>query len=300
MMKKKFYVYCFLLMLLASCEEVIDVNLDSQAQMLVIDARIDWKKGENKAYPVVHLTHTRDYYHDAISKPVRGAVVKIIAENGKEFALSEMSFEAIPYEVPGFYFDIPFGVGGSFYVCKEEFIPALNQEYELRVDFQGESYTAKATMHETATIDVSRAEQNNNGGFLGDKIEVKFFFDGIENEENNYLVKMNDTARDELFTLDDKFLARKKFFFTTLGLEHELKVNDTIKMSLYRISPDYMQIAKLLRSVAISDGGGRGGPPSYTVPTRVYGNIVNTKDATKNPLGAFRVSQYSQEQYIIK
>lgn len=299
-MRKKFFILSFLFLFLVSCEEVIEVNLDSQASMLVIDARIDWKQGENKAYPVVHLTHTRDYYQQAVSKPANGALVQITTESGKVFTLTELPFDAISAEMPDFYFDIPFGAGGSFYVCKEDFFPAINETYTLQINYQGATYMAKATMYPTATIDLARTDQNNNGGFLGNKIEVKFFFDGVEGEENHYLVKMNDTNRDELFTIDDKFLAHKKFFFTTLGLEHELKVNDTIKMSLYRISSDYAQIAKLLRELTVSDGGGRGGSPSYTVPTRVFGNIINVNDTDKNPLGAFRVAQYSQSQYIIK
>ena len=42
------------------------------------------------------------------------------------------------------------------------------------------------------------------------------------------------------------------------------------------------------------------GQNPFTIPTRPIGNIVNTTNKRENPLGAFRVAQYTTLQYTVK
>ncbi len=298
-MKKFISIFVFISALCTSCEEVIDLKLDSQEQQLVIDARIDWKKGESKAFPIVHLSHTRDYYSNLPSQKVSGALITITTNDGSVYPLEEITTNDITTNIQGFYLDIPFGEGGSFYIYKGDFYPALGQEYFLTITYQNETYTSKARMQQAPEIDKDRIEQRNNGGIFGNKKEIKFFFDGFEGETNDYMVKMNIRNKTEYFTLDDSFLASKKFFFITDGLGEDLEMGDTINVSLYRISSEYAQIVKLLLNASAGDDDG-GGRPSYTIPSRVFGNIVHTTNPEKNPLGAFRVTQYTQTKYVVE
>ena len=55
---RNIYIILLSALALTSCEEVIDLKLDSAPQKLVIDASLDWKKGETKAYPVVDISYT--------------------------------------------------------------------------------------------------------------------------------------------------------------------------------------------------------------------------------------------------
>ena len=43
---KNLYIILLSALALTSCEEVIDLKLDTAPQKLVIDAALDWKKGE--------------------------------------------------------------------------------------------------------------------------------------------------------------------------------------------------------------------------------------------------------------
>ena len=53
---KNLYIILLSALALTSCEEVIDLKLDTAPQKLVIDAALDWKKGEIKAYPIVDIS----------------------------------------------------------------------------------------------------------------------------------------------------------------------------------------------------------------------------------------------------
>ena len=55
---KNLYIILLSALALTSCEEVIDLKLDTAPQKLVIDAAFDWKKGEAKAYPIVDISYT--------------------------------------------------------------------------------------------------------------------------------------------------------------------------------------------------------------------------------------------------
>ena len=76
---RNIYIILLSALALTSCEEVIDLKLDSAPQKLVIDASLDWKKGETKAYPVVDISYTEAYFGDTPSPAIDNAIVKIKA-----------------------------------------------------------------------------------------------------------------------------------------------------------------------------------------------------------------------------
>lgn len=289
--------------LFISCEEVIDLSLDTQEKQLVIDASIDWLKGETTATPTVHLSFTNDYYNDLPSEAVSGANIFITTYFGERYQLKEVRQQenngsfigggSPPKPSPVLYPQ----QGGTLYICEDKFIPELGKDYILNIDYQGVTYTSKARMREVPNLDPARVVQNDNGGILKDEIELRFYFDGIQNEQNVYLAQIPDHNRDLFLTLDDRFFANGKFFFSTAQRELLLNKNDKIKVRLHRISADYKQIVDLMKQ---ANGSANAGPPVGSIPKRVLGNIINEKDPTKNPLGAFRVSQYTEAEYVIK
>lgn len=298
-MMKKIFSILALAFLSISCEEVIDLELDSQEKQLVVDAYIDWRKGDVTATPIVHLSYTRDYYSDALSEPVSGAKITITTYDGESYTLEEVSKKG-----DGFIGNLPENLpptlhthkGGSIYICKETFTPKLEKDYLLTIDYQGDTYTSKARMHQVPDLDAKRAVQKNDGGLFKDEIEVRFYFDGIANEQNNFLVRIRDYDEDVVFSLDDKFIADGKFFFNTAYLDLVLEKGTKIKPILHRISADYKEYIDLIRRAKGANSRGQIG----IIPTRVLGNVVNEKNPNKKPLGAFRVSQYTDTEYVVK
>lgn len=299
-MKNFIYIFLCLTSLLISCEEVIDLSLDTQEKQLVVDAYIDWKKGSEKAYPIVHLSYTTNYYDQNLSGKISDATIKITTDEGESYPLKEIT----PEDIKSLNIKdkdltsiavIP-QKGGSVYAYVDGITPALGKEYILTIKHKGKTYVAKEKMWEVPIINPEDVTQKPNGGFFKDKLEVKFTFNGIPNQTNNYFVKIKDHNKDVFISLDDELLADRKFFFTTMLMELVLKKGYRVRATLFRISPQYQQFVNLLVGNA-SNSRREGG---FTIPSRIYGNIMNVENPKENPLGAFRVSQFSEISYEVK
>jgi len=127
---------------------------------------------------------------------------------------------------------------------------------------------------------------------------LRFYFEGInDGVANAYLVKLaqNNTSKTTYGVLDDNYIANNRFFFVMTGVDNDekLKKDDVVNVLLYRIQPEYKNFLQ-----TIIQQSGRQSP--FAIPARPIGNIVNTTNKRENPLGAFRVSQYTTLQYTVK
>ena len=289
---KNLYIILLSAFALTSCEEVIDLNLDTAPKKLVIDAALDWKKGETKAYPIVDISYTEAYFGETHSPAVNNAVVKIVSGTQTYSLTLWDGTSTITSD------NLPELKGGSRYVFPAGITPELGKNYELIVELNGQTYTAKDKMLEAPVIPSNRITQKEKGGFLGDRKELRFYFDGInDGVANAYLVKLsqNNTSKTIYGTLDDNYIANNKFFFIMTGVDDDEKLNkgDVVNVILYRIYPQYKEFVQML--VRLSEG-----QSPFTIPTRPIGNIVNTTNKRENPLGAFRVAQYTTLQDTVK
>ena len=289
---KNLYIILLSAFALTSCEEVIDLNLDTAPKKLVIDAALDWKKGETKAYPIVDISYTEPYFGETHSPVIDNAVVKIVSGSQTYSLTLWDGTSTITSD------NLPELKGGSRYVFPAGISPELGKDYELIIELNGQTYIAKDKMIEAPVIPSNRIVQKEKGGFLGDRKELRFYFDGInDGVANAYLVKLsqNNTSKTIYGTLDDNYIANNKFFFIMTGVDDDEKLNkgDVVNVILYRIHPQYKEFVQML--VRLSEG-----QSPFTIPTRPIGNIVNTTNKRENPLGAFRVAQYTTLQYTVK
>src|SRR6476620_999796 len=72
----KYFTLLFIAIFATGCEDVVDVDLDTAAPRLVIDASIDWVKGTDGTVQKVKLTTTTGFY-DTVIPVVSGATVSI-------------------------------------------------------------------------------------------------------------------------------------------------------------------------------------------------------------------------------
>ena len=289
---KNLYIILLSAFALTSCEEVIDLNLDTAPKKLVIDAALDWKKGEAKAYPIVDISYTEAYFGETHSPAIDNAVVKIVSGSQTYSLTLWDGTTTITSD------NLNKLKGGSRYVFPAGISPELGKDYELIIELNGQTYIAKDKMIEAPVIPSNRITQKEKGGFLGDRKELRFYFDGInDGVANAYLVKLsqNNTSKTIYGTLDDNYIANNKFFFIMTGVDDDEKLNkgDVVNVILYRIHPQYKEFVQML--VRLSEG-----QSPFTIPTRPIGNIVNTTNKRENPLGAFRVAQYTTLQYTVK
>lgn len=255
-----------------ACEDVVNIELDTAPAKLVIDASLKWDKGTTGNEQTIKLTTTTDFYATTI--PVAsGAVVYVRDENANQFDFVETP-------------------GTGNYVCTN-FIPAINRNYTLTVIYNGQTYTASEKLIAVPTID--SVEQTENGGFTGDEVEVKFYFQDFPNEANFYLINFNasNALLPIIDVIDDDFFQGNQMF---AYLANDLETDDSIRLQLQGISERYYNYMNVLLGIA----GTNGGSPFQTPPATVRGNIINQTNFDNFALGYFSVSETDQQTYIVQ
>jgi hypothetical protein len=255
-----------------ACEDVVNIELDTAPAKLVIDASLKWEKGTTGNEQTIKLTTTTDFYATTI--PVAsGAVVFVRDENANQFDFVETP-------------------GTGNYVCTN-FIPAINRNYTLTVIYNGQTYTASEKLIAVPSID--SVEQTENGGFTGDEVEVKFYFQDFPNEANFYLINFNasNALLPIIDVIDDDFFQGNQMF---AYLANDLETDDSIRLQLQGISERYYNYMNVLLGIA----GTNGGSPFQTPPATVRGNIINQTNFDNFALGYFSVSETDQQTYIVQ
>ena len=258
----------------SSCEDVIDVNLDKAPPQLVVSASIQWKKGTLGNEQKIKLTTTTGYF-DTIVPKVSGAQVRITNSNNTVFY---------------FYETLPF-IGE--YSCTN-FVPVIDEEYVLTVVLNGQTYTATETLKSVTPI--TTITQKNDGGFTGEEIEIKSFFNDPASANNYYMIKTKSSISPlpsyDIF--DDSFTQGNENF--GLYINENTKTGDKIDITLFGISKRYFEYMRKLTAVAGSASGG----PFSTAPASVRGNLVNQTDSKNFAFGYFNLSETDTKNYIVQ
>lgn len=266
-------IVVFLSIFFTSCEEVVDVDLDTAPPKLVIEAAINWEKGTAGKQQVIKLTTTTGYFESVIPT-VSNAVVHIKNSKNEEFDFLEVQKT-------------------GRYVCNN-FVPVIDETYTLTVISGGNTYTATETLKSVAPI--TRIEQNNEGGFTGKDIEVRAYYNDPADENNYYLYKYvySNKITSNFYVDEDKFFQGNEFF--SVSDDDELKIGDEIEITHFGISKQYYNYMSILVSIAGSNAGG----PFQSPPATVKGNIINTTDKANYPLGYFSLSETMKMKWKIE
>jgi hypothetical protein len=262
----------FLIFSLISCEDVVNVNLDSSKPRLVIEASILWKKGTLGNEQKIKLSTTSDYFSSII--PFVSDATVYITDSSTTYFFTE-------------------NPGTGEYLC-DNFNPIIGETYFLTVKTNDETYTATETLIGVPTID--SIEQNNEGGFLGNAIEVKFFFQDNGLLNNFYLIQFNSNFNllPEYDVINDEFFQGNQMF--GLYSNEDMKTGDELNFSLHGISERYYNYLNVLLGIA----GGNGGSPFSTPPATVRGNFVNQTNPDNFAYGYFSLSEIDTKTYIIE
>lgn len=264
---KKLWMVLLILGIFSSCEDVIEVDLNDAPPRLVIEANMyKWKTGESSA--LVKLTTTAPFFDNDIPV-VSDAEVKLSDENDQEY-----TFE---YINNGIY--------------RSSFSPEPNVEYTLRISYKGETYTATEKLYTTSELEY--VEQRNDGGFLGEDIELKVFYKDPAQEKNFYFFEGLCEKGDILSVYRDEFFNGNLIF--AYYVVEDVEPGDDVIFHLYGASEQFYNFMYVL----LQQTGGQGGP-FQTQPATVRGNIVNLSNPDNFPLGYYRISEVSTLTYIVK
>ncbi|CAD0005687.1 DUF4249 domain-containing protein [Flavobacterium chungangense] len=271
MKKVILFLVFFMSVFFTSCEEVVEVDLDTAPPKLVIEAAINWRKGTSGAQQTIKLTTTTGYFQDEIPI-VSGAVVYV-----KNNANQQFNFTEVP--------------NSGRYVCNN-FRPVINETYTLTVIAKGDTYTASETLKSVTPI--TTVTQYDAGALAG--IVVRAFYNDPADVDNYYLYKYvySNKITSTYYADEDKFYQGNEFF--SVSDDEDLKAGDEIEITHYGISKQYYNYMNILVSIAGSNVGG----PFQTPPATVRGNIINTTDKSNFPLGYFSLSEIVSRKYTVK
>lgn len=265
-------IVLFTTTLFISCEEVVEVDLDTAPPKLVIEAAINWEKGTKGNEQTIKLTTTTGYF-DNVIPTVSGAIINIKNSQNEQFNFIEVKKT-------------------GQYVCSN-FTPVIGEQYTLTVISRGNRYIGTETLKSVAPI--TRIDQNDKGGLTGKDIEIKAFYNDPGDAENFYLYKYvySNKVKSTFYVDEDKFFNGNEFF--SLSNDEDLKVGNEIEITHYGISKQYFNYMSILVSIAGSNIGG----PFQSPPATVKGNIINVTNKDNYPLGYFSLCETSKINYKI-
>lgn len=264
--------FIVLTLTLASCEDVVDVDLNEGQTRLVIDASINWLKGTSGNEQSIKLTLTAPFFNDSVP-PANGATVVITDSNSNIYIFLED--------------------GNTGIYITDNFIPIIDETYTLTIIYNGETYIGTETLKSVVPIDF--VEQTDNGGFTGEDLELKAYYTDPAEEENYYLfefVAPNEVAP-ILDVYEDSFTNGNQIF--GYYSEDDLEAGDEVTISNIGVSQRFYDFMFIL----LQQGSDQGGP-FETQPAIVRGNCINTTNADNYPFGYFRLSEVDQIIYTIE
>ena len=253
-------------LLLASCEDIIEVDLDSIPPKMVIEGSINDLESQVR----IKLSTTTDYFKPGETPPVSDASVTITDEQGTTTTFEETA--------PGFFLSNPFQV-------------MENTTYTLEVMAGDEYYEAECTMPERVDIDSMSFEPAPiYMDFAENAFQVSCHFEDPEEIDNYYRVKAY-VKGDELSGDRSKVVFNDDFVEgNVISIPWDLEgfmALDTVVMELQtldRASYDYY------RTLFPILNGGMGSPN----PTDPETNLSN------DALGYFGASTISRDTIVIQ
>lgn len=256
-----------LLLGLQACEDVVDVDLDTEDPRLVIEATAQqW--GHNSAGELrVKLSKTAPYFQDSLPK-VRQAKVRITV-NGENINLSESS------KNPGVY--------------REQIPMIYAKDYTLYIEVEGQQY--KGTTQLYTTVPILGVEQEE-GIFDSDEVLLKVRYSDPADTENYYLFSYLSKHGKALTITDDEQYNGNQV--TTLYNE-KFDPGDSLQIQIQGIDKNFYRYLSILL-----DQSDLTNNPFATAPTTVRGNMINVTHPENFPLGYFRISQTFEFNYVIE
>ena len=262
-----------LIFLLASCQDVVDVDLETAPPKLVVEASINWEKGTPGNIQRINLSTTTSYFSTTFPA-VSGATVQVKNSSNIVFNFTQT------------------GTTGE-YECTN-FIPKINESYTLTIIYNQQTYQATETL--TAVAPITIINQNNNAGINGRQIEVKTLYNDPAVVKNFYLFKFKypGLARPDYYVSADDFYNGNPFF--SIAQEDDLKQNDIIEITHFGVSQTYFNYLSILLDIA----GSVGGAPFQSPPGTVKGNVINKTSFNDFPLGYFSLSESDKRIYTVQ
>lgn len=256
---KKIILFLCIGYLTLACEDVIELELNTAAPRLAIDAQL--KVNPNEQFTqLIKLSLTGGFYDENTTVVTTATVELLDITNSTTYTFVHDA------NAPGHY--------------TLDFTPSLETDYKLIIHYDNEVYESSVE-HLRPTVPIDSLVQGNETLFQGDEKEV-------------LVTITDDGTRDDFYIFDfgfNLFLATKDEFyqgnaFTFSYFYDELEAGDTAEISVYGANEHYFNFMS-----AIIEQTEEGGDPFKTTPTTVRGNLYNTSNPNHYPMGYFSIGE---------
>jgi hypothetical protein len=253
--------FLFILILGASCEKVIDVELDEGDVLLVVDG---WITNQPPPYDI-NLSTTAPYFLNQTTPRATGATVKLKDSEGNEETLTEVS-------------------AGKYRV--NQIAGKVGNRYTLSIQYQGESYEAQTELKNVPPIDSLLYEKIPERLGRKEGLYINYFGPELASEGDFYRLKVfrNDTLFNkpaDLVLFFDQFVNGNYLSDLEVNPFEPYKVNDKVRVELWSITEDaYNFYNEMVQQ--INNGG-----LFATPPANVRTNVKNVNPQRKKAVGYF-------------
>lgn len=227
------------ILLLSSCEQVIELDLRDSDARIVIEGSITDEPGSCR----VRVTQVVNYDAPNTPNTISGASVSII-DNGVSYVMEET--EPGTYEVP----DLT-GVPGH--------------TYQLVVVANGNNYTSTCAMPQKIEIDTAYLDLEVF--FIDTNLTTNFEFQDIAGVPNYYRYIIEDSDKDNNRSIlidDDTFFDGQLAEQRIISFNDKIEQGDTIRLQLWSIDEAVHLYLKTLNSVIDGASGQQAAPANPT------------------------------------
>ena len=286
---RKAFQLLLLLVVVASCEDVIEVEVPSEQARLVIDAIIRVDTSETVIRPEVKVTRTASFFEEA--QPVSNITqmtISLLGTNGtgNDFLVLEETEAG-----SGIYRDPEAVLVDSLVVGR----------LLLQIEHEGRLYFAETQY--VPSVQIDNLQQGDDTLFSEDDTEVIVEITDTPGEENFYVF---DFGFSEFLTVQDQFFDGQSFEFSYF-YEKELDPGQELEVSILGADQGFFDYMTLLVEQTQNDGG-----VFQTPVATVRGNIFDVTDLDNDqvvdnvgqpdvfPLGYFAVVQEFKSQLTLQ
>lgn len=264
---KKNLLYILIGLVLTSCEEVIELDLNTAPVRLAIDARLKTNPNEQLSQTVI-LSLTGGFYDENTTMVTNATVQLLDISNDTTYTFTHNTNMLGHYTL--------------------NLTPTLDTDYKLIVNYDNETYESSVEQL-IPSVPIDNLEQGDGTLFQGDEKEI--------------LVTITDDAsREDYYIFDfgfNLFLATKDEFyqgnaFTFSYFYDDLEAGDTAIINIYGADEAFFNFM-----TAIIEQTEEGGDPFDTTPTTVRGNIYNTTNPDHYPMGYFSIGETYSSSIVV-
>jgi len=267
----------FSLVLLFSCEDVIELDLPDPEPQLVVDGWLTNQQGPKQ----VRVFMTTNYFDQSDYPPVTDAVVVLHDTKGPVDTLAESE------DRPGVYTTMHVGEEGATYHITIE-MPA------------GERYASQPQLlREVPSIDSIYYEFVDDNPFQdeGYYVLLNTFEPAGQGDYYRWRQFINDTLQNkpiDIIIASDEFVDGNRITNLEVTVQ-PLQVGDTCRIEQLSISREAFDFLFLVRDQTAFVGSIFDSPP---VP--IKGNLFNEINPDKKPLGFFGVSAVAEAEIVVE